>query len=57
VVTVDSRRKRISLAREGAQIEGSRSDYQRYLKDQQKDRAGMTALAAAFAKIREEGQK
>jgi ribosomal protein S1 len=54
VVTVDTRRKRVSLAREGTKIEGSRNDYQTYMKRQQKEgREGMTSIAAAFAKLKE----
>ncbi len=52
VMSVDPRRRRISLALEGSQSEGSRSDYEAYKKSQQVDKAtGFNALAAAFQKL------
>jgi ribosomal protein S1 len=58
VVGVDPRRKRISLAREGSRVEGSRSDYQSYVKQQQKAQAsGMGALAAALSKLKDDKEE
>lgn len=56
VASVDPQRKRISLVPQGAQIEGSRSDYRDYLKQQRKQGEGMTAMAAAFAKLKDQTQ-
>lgn len=56
VASVDPQRKRISLVPQGAQIEGSRTDYRDYLKQQKKEGEGMTAMAAAFAKLKEQKQ-
>lgn len=57
VASVDPQRKRISLAPQGAAIEGSRSDYKNYLKEQKKQSGeGMTAMAAAFAKLKDQKQ-
>ncbi|MBP1643614.1 MAG: rpsA [Acidobacteria bacterium] len=52
VAQVDSRRKRISLTLEGKTLEGSRSDYQNYLKKSRRA-DGMGALAAAFERIKD----
>jgi small subunit ribosomal protein S1 len=57
VVGVDPRRKRISLAREGSKVEGSRSDYQSYLKQQKAQASGMGALAAALSKLKEDKEE
>jgi len=54
VGSVDPQRKRISLAPEGSKLEGSRSDYKEYLQQQKKKTTGMTAMAAAFAKLQDE---
>jgi len=53
VVSVDSRRQRISLTLEGSTLEGSRRDYQAYLRDQHQTEpaTGFNALADAFRKI------
>jgi small subunit ribosomal protein S1 len=48
---VDPRRKRISLTIEGKTLEGSRSDYQTYVKQTRKS-TGLGALAAALEKAR-----
>lgn len=57
VASVDPQRKRISLVPEGARIEGSRADYKDYLSQQKKKTSGgMTAMAAAFAKLKGEGE-
>jgi small subunit ribosomal protein S1 len=50
VAQVDSRKKRISLTIEGKTLEGSKSDYQSFLK-QSKKSTGMGALAAALQRI------
>ncbi|MEM7480186.1 MAG: S1 RNA-binding domain-containing protein [Acidobacteriota bacterium] len=53
VVSIDRRRKRISLAKEGSAVEGSRNDYQAYVKQQKEAEAtGMSAMEAAFAKLK-----
>lgn len=55
VVSVRPRQRRITLAPEGAAMEGTRSDYQAYLKGQQRDDSpsgGFNALEAAFKKIK-----
>lgn len=57
VESVDAQRKRISLAQEGQRLEGGRADYKEYVKKQKKrEPAGMTAMEAAFAKLRDQGQ-
>lgn len=55
VSQVDARRKRISLTLEGKTLEGSRADYQAYLK---KTRSGptMSALAAALERLKGPGR-
>lgn len=50
VAQVDGRKKRISLTIEGKTLEGSKSDYQTFLK-QSKKTTGMGALAAALQRI------
>ena len=60
VVGVDPKRRRISLAPEGSQIEGTRGDYQAYVKSQRKETEaeGFSALAAALSKLkRHDAQK
>ena len=52
VAQVDPRRKRISLTLEGKTLEGSRSDYQNYIKKSRRA-DGMGALAAAFERIKD----
>ncbi|HXT50076.1 MAG TPA: S1 RNA-binding domain-containing protein [Thermoanaerobaculia bacterium] len=55
VVGVDAKRRRISLAPEGSQIEGTRGDYQAYLKQQRRETeaaGGFNALASALSKIK-----
>lgn len=53
IVSVDSRRQRISLTLEGSALEGSRSDYQAYVRDQRQGAPtqGFNALADAFRKL------
>ncbi|MFN7943368.1 MAG: S1 RNA-binding domain-containing protein [Thermoanaerobaculia bacterium] len=53
VSSVDARKHRISLTLEGKTLEGSRSDYQAYVKKARTKGGGMGALAAAFSKLRE----
>jgi len=50
VAQVDGRKKRISLTIEGKTLEGSKSDYQTFLK-QSKKATGMGALAAALQRL------
>ena len=59
VVGIDPKRRRISLAPEGSQIEGTRGDYQAYVKQQRKEseREGFHALAAALSKIKPADQR
>jgi small subunit ribosomal protein S1 len=51
VAQVDARRKRISLTLEGKTLEGSRADYQAYVKKNRRD-SGLSALAAAFERLK-----
>ena len=52
VVGIDPKRRRISLAPEGSQIEGTRGDYQSFLKAQRSDSdTGLGAMAAALSKL------
>lgn len=54
VVTVDSRRQRIGLALEGSSVEGSRVDYQSYVRSSKTDtEQGFNALADAFRKLQD----
>ncbi|GMU67033.1 MAG: hypothetical protein AMXMBFR36_33070 [Acidobacteriota bacterium] len=53
VAQVDARRKRISLTLEGKTLEGSRTDYQNYVKKNRRD-TGLSALAAAFERLKGE---
>ena len=52
VAQVDGRRRRISLTIEGKTLEGSRSDYQSFLKQSRRE-TGLGAMAAALEKIRQ----
>ena len=55
VMGVDPKRRRISLAPEGSQIEGTRGDYQAYQKQQRREAeaaGGLNALAAALSKLK-----
>lgn len=55
VESVDPQRKRISLAQEGQRLEGGRADYKEYVQQQKKQEpAGMSAMEAAFAKLKEQ---
>jgi len=53
IVSVDSRRQRISLTLEGSALEGSRNDYKSYVRDQRQSEPtqGFNALADAFRKL------
>ncbi|MEO8275331.1 MAG: S1 RNA-binding domain-containing protein [Thermoanaerobaculia bacterium] len=53
VAQVDTRKKRISLTIEGKTLEGSKSDYQSFLK-QAKKSTGMGALAAALQRLQKD---
>lgn len=57
VVGVDPRRRRISLALEGSQLEGSRADYQDYLRKQRAEDStgGFGAMAEALRRAQHEG--
>lgn len=52
IAQIDARRRRISLTIEGKTLEGSRSDYQAFLKQSRRS-TGLGALAAALEKIRQ----
>lgn len=54
VLRVESRRRRIGLVREGAQLGGSEADYRAYVRRQGKDEGGFTPLAAALQRLRAE---
>ncbi len=55
IVSIDPKRQRISLAPEGSALEGSRLDYQAYVKHQQSSgsAASFRPLADAFSKLRQ----
>jgi small subunit ribosomal protein S1 len=54
VVTVDPKRQRIALALEGSSVEGSRVDYQSYVRTQKTEtEQGFNALADAFRKLQD----
>jgi small subunit ribosomal protein S1 len=54
VVAVDSRRQRIALALEGSSVEGSRVDYQSYVRSHKTEtEQGFNALADAFRKLQD----
>jgi predicted RNA-binding protein with RPS1 domain len=53
VVSVDPRRQRIGLAPEGSLVEGTKSDYNAFLKQQQRDEeVGFKPFAAALQKLK-----
>ena len=53
VVQVDPRRRRISLAPEGSRVEGTKSDYAAYVKQQSREaEARFTPFAAALEKLK-----
>ena len=54
VLSIDPRRKRISLGREGSRVEATRGDLQEFKKQQrERDQDAPTAMAAAFARLRD----
>ncbi|MDX1502321.1 MAG: S1 RNA-binding domain-containing protein [Thermoanaerobaculia bacterium] len=54
IMSVDPRRRRISLSLEGSGLEGSRTDYEQYKKQAQSEaQGGFNALAAALKKARD----
>lgn len=54
VVAVDSRRQRIALALEGSSVEGTRVDYQSYVRSHKTEtEQGFNAIADAFRKLQE----
>jgi small subunit ribosomal protein S1 len=53
VAQVDARKKRISLTLENKTLEGSKSDYQSYMKQNRKS-TGLGAMASALARLRSE---
>ena len=53
VMQVDPRRRRISLAPEGSRVEGTKSDYAAYVKQQSREaEAKFTPFAAALSKLK-----
>ncbi|HEX6202364.1 MAG TPA: S1 RNA-binding domain-containing protein, partial [Thermoanaerobaculia bacterium] len=57
VLSVDTRRKRISLGREGAHVEASKNDLQDFKRrEREREREKPTAMAAAFARLRGDGR-
>ncbi|MEM6454954.1 MAG: S1 RNA-binding domain-containing protein, partial [Acidobacteriota bacterium] len=56
VMSIEPNQKRISLGSEGSKAEGTRADYKEYMKAQRTEAAGggMSALAAAFAKLKKD---
>ena len=58
ILSIDTGRKRISLGTENSKAEGSPQDYREYQKKSQAkgQRGGMNALAAAFAKLKDDAQ-
>jgi small subunit ribosomal protein S1 len=52
ITAIDAKRRRISLAPEGAKVEGSRTDYQAYVRKSGSE-GGFGALAAALSKVKE----
>ena len=54
IVSVDPRRRRISLAPKGAMTGGSRADVEAYRESEASDDGGFNALEAAFRKVRAE---
>jgi small subunit ribosomal protein S1 len=59
VVGIDPKRRRISLAPEGSRVEGTRGDYQAYLKQQRREpeTTGLGTMAAALAKLKRDEQR
>jgi ribosomal protein S1 len=57
VLSVDTRRKRISLGREGTRVEASKNDLQDFKRrEREREREKPTAMAAAFARLRGDGR-
>ena len=56
VLSIDSDKRRISLGTEASKAEGSQQDYREYVKAQNTGGAGLSAMAAAFAKLQEQQQ-
>jgi small subunit ribosomal protein S1 len=57
VAGIDFKRRRISLAPKGKQLEGTKADYREYQnKQKQRTAGGLNALAAAFAKLDDEAR-
>lgn len=54
IVSVDPRRRRISLAPKGTRTGGSRADVEAYKESEASDSGGFNALEAAFRKVRAE---
>lgn len=55
---VEAKRKRITLLPEGAKVEGSRTDYKDFKKKtEEKLGSGMPTLAAAFEKLKQDGDE
>ena len=52
IVSVDKRRRRVSLGLEGSGSEGSKADFDSFRQQQQSEQPAFNAMAAAFAKAR-----
>ena len=62
VLSIDRQRKRISLGTEASKAEGNQQDYREYMKAQRSKSqgsggGGLNAMAAAFAKLKEQSPK
>ena len=55
IASIDRGRKRISLALPGSKLEGTRADLKEYQQRENTSTAGMGAMAAAFAKLQQNG--
>ncbi len=52
IASIDSKKRRISLAPVGSKLEGTRADYQDYKKNTTTSDSGLGQMAAAFAKLK-----
>ncbi|MEM7352987.1 MAG: S1 RNA-binding domain-containing protein [Acidobacteriota bacterium] len=54
VLSIDRDRKRISLGTEQSKAEGNQQDYREYVRRKKETTGGLNAMAAAFAKLKEQ---
>ena len=52
--SIDTKRRRLSLAPLGSKLEGTKSDLKNYLSQQKSESTGLNAMAQAFAKMRQD---